>query len=185
MDAHPALVISKELASGERLLWSGRPQQGVVFRRTDLFLVPFSLLWCGFAVFWEATVLTSKAPLLFRLWGIPFVLVGLYMVFGRFVVEASQRGKTVYGLTDQNVIIVSGLRTRNVKRLNLRTLSDVSLEERTERRGTITFGPTPPSYAWFGGGSWPGMGRTTVPSFDLIENARVVYDLILTTQRGA
>lgn len=77
MDANPTLVLSKELASGERLLWSGRPQQGVVVRRADLFLIPFSLLWCGFAVFWEATVLTSKAPLLFRLWGIPFVLVGL------------------------------------------------------------------------------------------------------------
>jgi hypothetical protein len=185
MDANPTLVLSKELASGERLLWSGRPQQGVVVRRTDLFLIPFSLLWCGFAVFWEATVLTSKAPLLFRLWGIPFVLVGLYLVVGRFLVDAHQRGQTVYGLTDQNVVIVSGLRTRNVKRLTLRTLSDVSLDESTDRRGTITFGPTPPASAWFGGRSWPGMGRTMVPSFDLIENARVVYDLILRTQRAA
>ena len=32
MDANPTLVLSKELASGERLLWSGRPQQGVVVR---------------------------------------------------------------------------------------------------------------------------------------------------------
>jgi hypothetical protein len=185
MDTNPSLVISKELASGERLLWSGRPRPGVVFRGSDLFLIPFSLLWCGFAIFWEATVLTSKAPLVFRLWGVPFVLVGLYLVVGRFLVEAKQRAKTVYGLTDQNVVIVSGLLTRKVKRLNLRTISDVSLEERAERRGTITFGPTPPSYAWFGGGSWPGLGQTAVPSFDLIENARAVYDLILTTQRGA
>jgi hypothetical protein len=29
------------------------------------------------------------------------------------------------------------------------------------------------------------MGRTMVPSFDLIENARMVYDLILRTQRAA
>jgi hypothetical protein len=109
----------------------------------------------------------------------------LYLVVGRFLVDAHQRGQTVYGLTDQNVVIVSGLRTRNVKRLTLRTLSDVSLDESTDRRGTITFGPTPPSSAWFGGRSWPGMGRTMVPSFDLIENARLVYDLILRTQRAA
>jgi hypothetical protein len=185
MDANSSLAISKELGSGERLLWSGRPKQGVVFRGSDLFLIPFSLLWCGFAVFWEATVITGGAPLLFRLWGIPFVLVGLYMVFGRFLVEAKQRARTIYGLTDKDVVIVSGLLTRKVKRLNLRTLSDVSLEERAERRGTITFGPTPSSYAWCGGGSWPGMARTAVPSFDMIENARGVYDLILTTQRGA
>jgi hypothetical protein len=162
MDTNPSLIISKELASGERLLWSGRPQQGVVFRSSDLFLIPFSLLWCGFAVFWEASVVARNAPLLFQLWGIPFVLVGLYMVFGRFMVEAYQRRKTVYGLTDQNVVIVSGLLTTDVRRLNLRTMSDISLDERTERRGTITFGPTPPYYAWFRGASWPGMGRTMV-----------------------
>lgn len=45
MDGNAALLLSKELASGERLLWSGRPQQGVVVRRTDVFLIPFSLLW--------------------------------------------------------------------------------------------------------------------------------------------
>jgi hypothetical protein len=183
MDGNPTLLLGKELASGERLLWSGRPQQGVVVRRADLFLIPFSLLWCGVAVFWEATVLTSKAPLLFRLWGIPFVLVGLYLVVGRFLVDARQQGQTVYGLTDQNIVIVSGVRTRTVKRLTLRTLSDVSLEERTDRRGTITFGPTPRASAWFAGGSWPRMGRTMAPSLDLIENARVVYGLILRTQR--
>jgi hypothetical protein len=136
-------------------------------------------------VFWELGVITSGAPLFVRLWGIPFVLVGLYIVFGRFVVEAQQRATTFYGLTDKNVIIVSGLLSKKVKRLNLRTISDVSLDERKDGRGTITFGPTPPFHAWSAATGWPGMGHRAVPAFDMIENARSVYNLVMTTQGGA
>jgi hypothetical protein len=185
MDTNPSLVIAKELISGERLVWSGRPKQGVLLRGSDAFLIPFSLLWCGFAIFWELSVISSGAPFFFKLWGIPFVLVGLYMVLGRFFIEARQRDNTVYGLTENSIIIVSGLFTRKVKRLNLRAVSDISLNEGKERRGTITFGPTLPFYAWFGGGSLPGMGQMAVPSFEMIENARSVYELIMTTQREA
>jgi hypothetical protein len=183
MDTTSSIVISKELASGERLLWCGRPKQGIILRGSDTFLIPFSLLWCGFAIFWEVSVITTRAPFFFKLWGIPFVVVGLYFVFGRFFVEARQRNKTYYGLTDKSIIIVSGLFHKKIRRLNLRTLSDLSLNESKENRGTITFGPTPPFYSWFGGGGWPGMGHMAVPSFDMIENARSVYDLVMATQR--
>lgn len=183
MDTTSSLVISKEIASGERLLWSGRPKQGVMLRGSDAFLIPFSLLWCGFAIFWEATVITKGAPFFFKLWGVPFVLVGLYLVIGRFYVEALQRRKTFYGLTDKSIIIVSGITLKKLKRLSLRTLSDVSLNEGKGNRGTITFASTPAFYSWFGSGSWLGMGHMAIPSFEMIENARSVYDLLTATQR--
>ncbi len=74
------------MRTGERLLWVGRPDPSVRFTPADALLIPFSLLWCGFAVFWEASVVASGARFLFRLWGVPFVLVGLYVVVGRFLV---------------------------------------------------------------------------------------------------
>ena len=86
---------------------------------SELFLTPFALLWCGFAIFWEWQVLQApNAPVFFVLWGVPFVLIGLYMVFGRFFVDALQRAKTFYGVTNERVIIVSGLFGRKVKSLN-------------------------------------------------------------------
>ena len=43
-----------ELARNEKLLWSGQPRGGIKFRAADALMIPFSLMWGGFAVFWEA-----------------------------------------------------------------------------------------------------------------------------------
>jgi len=174
--------LAKHLESGERLVWSGVPRQGIAFRKSDLFLVPFSVMWGGFAIFWEASVLTSDAPLFFYLWGIPFVLVGLYIMFGRFVVDARMRARAAYGLTDRRIIIVSGLVSRSVKSLQLRTLSDLTLEEKIDGGGTITFGPAHPAARWFAGAAWPGTGSYQAPAFELIPSASEVYRRIRDAQ---
>jgi len=84
-------------------------------------------------------VVTTQAPFFFKLWGIPFVLVGLYIVVGRFFVDARTRGRTFYGVTSERIIIISGVFSRQTKSLQLRTLSDISLTERADGSGTITF----------------------------------------------
>jgi hypothetical protein len=52
-------VISHELNSKERLLWSAQPPSGVRLRPADAFFIPFSLIWCGFAIFWEASAVRT------------------------------------------------------------------------------------------------------------------------------
>src|SRR5437764_3168976 len=113
----PQNEIARALDSGESLIWSGTPRQGILLRPSDAFLIPFSLLWGGFAIFWEASVFATKAPFFFKLWGVPFVLVGLYIIFGRFFVDARSRAQTYYGITTERIIIVSGLFSRQIKSL--------------------------------------------------------------------
>ena len=173
-----------ELGSGEKLLWSGQPRRRVRLRGADAFLIPFSLMWGGFAIFWELSVFHTNAPLFFRLWGIPFVLVGLYLMAGRFFLDAWQRGRTYYGITNQRVLLVSGGFQRQVRSLSLKALPEVILSECGDRSGTITFGPTPPMYGRLAGTSWPGAGKQLPPSFEMIENARQVYNQIQNAQRA-
>jgi hypothetical protein len=126
MEETPETIIRRELGPGERLLWCGRPRQGIAFRRADFVMVPFSLMWGGFAFFWEYSVLSmGKAPIFFALWGTPFVLIGIYIIAGRFFVDAKQRERTVYGVTSERIVIVSGLLSRKIKSLNIRSLFEV------------------------------------------------------------
>jgi hypothetical protein len=178
--------IRTAMSPGEQALWWGRPRQGIVLRGSDLYAIPFSLMWCGFAIFWEMGVLSSaKAPTFFALWGIPFVGYGLYLVIGRFFVEARQREMTFYALTSERVLIVSGVFTSTTKSLSLDTLTDITLTESgSGGKGTITFGPQGAFASRFGGTAWPGSRQQLPPSFDLVDEAKVVYERIRTAQRA-
>lgn len=51
---------------------AGRSRE-LLFRSSNAVAIPFSLLWCGFAIFCEASAIARKAPFFFTLWGVPFV----------------------------------------------------------------------------------------------------------------
>ena len=174
-----------ELGRDERLLWAGMPGQGLRFRGSDWLMVPFSLLWGGFAFFWEFSVTSvGNAPLVMKLWGIPFVLMGFYITVGRFFADSFQRARTDYGVTDQRVIIVDGLFGRRVKSLALAGLADISLSERSDGSGTITFGAGTGPASWLGGYAWPGMRHRQPPAFEMIPDARRIYTLIREAQQS-
>lgn len=186
MAVSPNDRVRKELMDGEDLLWQGQPVQGVRLRAADVFAIPFSVLWAGFAFFWEASVLgltfssngpQQPVPSFFALWGIPFCLMGLYMVFGRFFFDALSRSRTHYAVTSRRILILKSGQTQSLPVANL---PSVNLSEGRSGRGTIHFGQP----AW-----WDGLGITwgrrvtpPVPVFEGITDARRVYNLILGAQ---
>jgi len=174
-------VVTAELGAGERLVWSGRPRRGIRFTANDAIMIPFSLMICGFSIFWEKQAVGMNAPFFFTLWGIPFMVMGAYVVIGRFFADAIRRGKIFYGLTDRRVIIVSGVFGRQVTSLDLTTLGEISVSERGDRSGTIALGPVAGQYAMAAkmlGPSWPGLGKGLPPSFEMIEDVKAVYEKV-------
>ncbi len=189
MNYDAQMIIQNELASGERLLWAGIPKQGMTFRSSDLYRVPISILYLGFAIFWEISVLklpgdnAGAAGLLFPLFGLPIVLVGLHLLFGRFIYDSKKRKKSFYGLTDQRAIIVSGIFKKGVQSLNLKALGDVSLSEKKDGSGTIVFGQEDLRTSMFSGFGFPARGAVA-PKFEMIENARQVYSQLREQQKS-
>ena len=71
------------ISDNEYILWEGAPEKGFTFTSRDLVMIPFSLFWLAFALFWEFSVITSTSSLFMAIWGLPFVGVGIYLLFGR------------------------------------------------------------------------------------------------------
>ena len=136
----PRAQLSPHLIEGEKLLWVGRPYPARHFSAADVLLIPFSAMFGGFAVFWIVSAVLEDAPLLFVLWGLPFLMVGLYMILGRFIYKANRKRRTVYGLTERRALAA-------VDRGSLAEtpLHGTPISQQPSRRGqhlTVTFGAT-------------------------------------------
>jgi hypothetical protein len=176
-------LLRPHLFPAERILWSGEPKQGVALSGRDALLIPFSLAWGGFALFWNFGVWSSSSTgegmdWFFRLWGLPFLIVGVYLIIGRFIHDAALRKTVVYGVTDQRVVLMGGLVWTKFSSLDIRRLPKLELTEHRDGTGTIDFE---------GGGSMPrhGVGwNELTPAlggekrFFRISNARDVYQMI-------
>jgi hypothetical protein len=172
--------LTRQLLDGERVIWSGRPNQGLLLTQRDWLLVPFSLLWGGFAIFWEVGVVQTSAPVLFRFWGVPFVLIGLYLIAGRLLVDAWARSKTQYAVTNRRILIARSAPFGKFTAIALDHLSDVHLNEHANGRGTIRFGQ--PAPYWGRGAVWtPAFDAT--PQFLAVENSRRVFEQIQRAMR--
>jgi len=135
----PSAQLGPYLRDGERLLWSGRPDPAVTFTPDDRYLIPFSLLWAGFSVFWEISAI-GEGGVLLPLWGIPFVAAGAYMVVGRFFGKRRRKRRTAYGLTEERALVAVG-----DARLTDSPVRHIPVSRRRSRDGhlSVIFGNAP------------------------------------------
>lgn len=193
-DSNASMKLQPELLSGESILWAGMPSTSVLFHPEDGYMIPFSLLWGGFAIFWEASVLgiwgnTTKhgtgAPAFMVLWGIPFVLVGQYFIWGRFLYDAWLKRRTYYGVTNRRVLIVQEGWQRKTSATDLAGIPTITREG--SRIGTLWFGPKYSMFAPRGRGSqsFSRFILGPVPVFSDIDEVDAVYRLILEQQEKA
>ena len=167
-----------QLLPGEQVLWEGKPYSGLFLRSIEVFLIPFSLVWSGFALFWNTSVWTTNADLFFKLFGLPFLIAGLYVTVGRFLVDIYIRKRTAYFVTNKRVLIVKGASGSSVQSLDINRLPSLDLHERSDGSGTIRFGA---SGSWFNGANSFGMWQPTfdqTPQFIRVPHVQALYQLI-------
>jgi hypothetical protein len=189
IDPRAAEKLQPELIPGESIYWAGMPNPSVLFHASDWGMIPFSLLWGGFAIFWETGVLgfwnTSKSsphPVsdFMALWGIPFVLVGQYMIWGRFILDAWLKRRTFYAITNRRVLLLQEGWKRKTNFVYLDSIAEVSREG--DAVGSVWLGPKYPLFAGRGarsrGFSLLSVGDG-VPVLADIDNVDSVHRLIL------
>jgi len=167
--------VRSELLAGEELLWVGRPARRFALQVRDIFFIPFSIFWAGFAFFWEGTVIVSGAPFFFALFGVPFVIIGLYLVLGRFIYEHYQRVNTFYGLTKTRAIIRQDIFPKSTKSLSLKTLTEIGTQERRSGHGDIILQGQKSALDMFN-------RNYQAPKFENIPEYRSVYEKLLKLQ---
>lgn len=130
--------ILDELLPGEEVLWEGRPSCYRLLRYRDIILIPFSLVWCGGVIILEILALGSQRPnsILVKLFWIPFVCIGLYMLVGRFIHMWYIRKHTWYALTSKRILI---LNSKNIVVLPYQKISYLDKRVNYEGRGTLYF----------------------------------------------
>jgi len=138
----------------EEILWYGRPDPSVLFASGDLFLIPFTLMWGGFALAWEALVLAAllrgdeRAANGGSLWfmavfGVIFVATGLYLIFGRHIFKRIWKKRTHYAVTNRRVIALTRLLAENARAEFIDRIPAMKKAVRPDGKGTIWFGSTP------------------------------------------
>lgn len=165
-----------ELGPGEHMLWSGRPRQGLFLRRDDWFWIPSSLVWNGVMVY-----VGSHAPNV--IFATPTILVGLYLLIGRFFADAALRRRTLYALTNERVWLIRDEWFRvTVKSLHLRSV-DLELDERPDGSGTLMLAVH--GVGWVVENALPIRGRYIPrPLFELSDSAAEVFRQISKARRA-
>lgn len=94
---------SNVLMLDEQLLWVGKTQKraGMKAKGTNAAVMIFPVFWLMFACFW--TAMASIGGGLFGLFGVPFILIGIFML-KQFLFIGEQK----YAITNQRVLKYAG-----------------------------------------------------------------------------
>jgi hypothetical protein len=137
-----------------------------------------------FAIFWETSAIAGGAGPFFALWGVPFVLIGLYFIAGRFFYKAHRKRRTIYAVTDRRVMtVVERGRGATIEATYLRAIPNISTSMQSDGRGSIEFGISSRFGQWYAntGMEFFARGRsaaTTGVAFYDIDDPRGVADLV-------
>jgi hypothetical protein len=146
--------MQSELEKHEKMLWVGQPRPRRAMLRT-LPIVLFAIPWTAFSVFWIGMALTFAVDfgegaegagpfrwfsLLFPLFGVPFLLIGLGMLSAPWWARRKAK-QTCYAVTDQRAIIrePGGVGGMTVRSFGPEQLQRIVRTERSDGSGDLVF----------------------------------------------
>ena len=181
MDYQYQHLISEYLMPDENVIWNGRPGKGHLLTEQDIFMLPFGIMWSLFSIIWESAALLASTYIVPKLLGIPFVCIGLYLVFGRFILMTCIRRKTVYIITNKRIFFFINNR---VQTLNYHTHLTRKITWHPDGFGSIRFYIPVPEPDNLLGFYTPGQ-LSRLPSYELENLPDVAHVLRILTETKA
>jgi hypothetical protein len=173
----PSEGLQQEIAPGERMLWYAPPVGGLRLESDSLQRSGFGLFFFAFSIFWihgawnQSAGSNSIQGAAFPLFGIPFLLIGFQLFIGHFFWSALRRRFTEYAVTNQRVIVRSGVFSTTTKSIEYRKIPTLTLTEKSDGSGTIQFGEAKAVTA--------GEGTAYVATkIEAVPEVRSVYEII-------
>lgn len=131
-------IFKDQLSGKEQILWASPPKQGLQFRTSDKYMIPFSLLWCATVVVWEwFTLGMGELGTTMAWFGVPFMLIGLYLLIGRFFMDAFVRKHIFYAISTKKLLVKTGKWNRSTDIFPLKSIHRLTLETGKKGSGTL------------------------------------------------
>lgn len=138
----PSAIAREATPRGDRVLWADRAvsrRQGIVSGG----ILAFGLVFTGIAAMWMALAFTLTSGstglwALFPYFAVPFLLVGLGIVFVPIWVRLLGIA-TVYALTDRHILVIVGRKRRTIRMIDVASVGPLSVAADADGSGNIIF----------------------------------------------
>lgn len=177
------------LDEGETILWQGRPDTQIVWSSLLSFQSFFGLFFGGFAAFWISMALLGVREaggifILFPLFGVPFLLAGLYSFIGHIFWNAYVRGRSWYTLTDRAAYIATEIfGKRRLKTYPYADMQPPELQDNTP--GSVIFAEDITVHSNRRRGRTRRLTQRVPVGFMRIDDARAVYRILSDRRKAA
>lgn len=105
-------IINKYLKH-EQVLFCGKPENTPTFHKSDIFMIPFTLIFGGAFIIYaliSALMMIAGQGIMFSLLGITCLILGIYFIFIRLWYRKKRISRQVYFVTERRVFAFDTLR---------------------------------------------------------------------------
>ncbi len=139
--------IKDYILADERLLWTGKPVKEIRLLPSEKIIMVFGAFWTAFSAFWIAMAYAGTAEMegdaimanIFPLFGIPFLLVGLYLMIISPIRAKRKRKNVEYALTDKRVLIFYNNKIQSLQAFKYNEIQNISFGCDADGVGIVTF----------------------------------------------
>ena len=139
--------IKDYILADERLLWTGKPVKEIKLLPSEKITMIFGAFWTAFSAFWIAMAYAGTSEIeggplmanIFPLFGIPFLLTGLYLMIISPIRAKRKRKNIEYALTNKRVLIFYNSKVQSLQAFKYNEIQNISFGCDADGVGVVTF----------------------------------------------